>query len=73
MPVMTGIEANQTIRKLEREEGRKRVDIFVLTASALQETKQEALDSGADRYFGKPMLLRDLAEAVKVVFEREGF
>lgn len=73
MPVMNGLEANRAIRKLEQEEGRERVTIFVLTAAALQHAKQEAMDSGADRCFGKPMSMQGLAEAIRKICGGEGF
>jgi PAS domain S-box-containing protein len=53
MPEMDGLEATRAIRSAE--EGR-RIPIVALTASALAEDREQALDAGMDDYLTKPIV-----------------
>lgn len=55
MPGLSGIELTRAIRTLERENGRDRTPIIVLTAYALPFVRQEALEAGADDFVSKPL------------------
>ena len=54
MPVMDGYEATRRIRKLE-DSSLAGVTILALTANALEEDKQCAMDAGMNGHIGKPI------------------
>ena len=64
MPVMDGIEATREIRRLEGEEGKKRVIIVALTASALSHEKEQCLEAGMDAFLTKPIKPYDLEKVM---------
>jgi len=51
MPVMDG---HQAIARIRASNGGRRVKIMILTASAFEENRREALAAGADDFLGKP-------------------
>ncbi|MCC7366804.1 MAG: response regulator [Chloroflexi bacterium] len=55
MPEMDGYMAAAEIRRLEQQEGRRRVPIVALTASARQEDRDQCLASGMDDFVSKPI------------------
>ncbi len=56
MPVMDGLEATREIRKWEAENGKRtRLPIVALTAGALKEDHQKAIDCGMDGFLTKPI------------------
>jgi signal transduction histidine kinase/AmiR/NasT family two-component response regulator len=55
MPVMSGPEATQRIRALERMQKRARTPIIALTANAMTHHVQECLDAGMDAHVAKPI------------------
>jgi two-component system sensor histidine kinase/response regulator len=59
-----GYEAVRRIRALERAGTVRRSHIVALTASALPEDRERALQSGMDAYVSKPYTLEDLKEAL---------
>ena len=63
MPVMTGLEAAEAIRRTERGTGR-RIPIVAMTAHAMTGDKELCLASGMDGYLSKPVRLSDLLEAL---------
>ena len=54
MPVMTGLEAAQAIRSLEREDART-IPIIAISADAFQEDIQKCLDCGMNAHTAKPL------------------
>ncbi|WP_296594941.1 ATP-binding protein [Phenylobacterium sp.] len=64
MPVMDGLAAIRIIRRMEREGGRARTPICVLTANAMAEHKEAAEAAGADAFLTKPMNAQALIEYV---------
>lgn len=63
MPVMTGIEATQQIRRAEVAVGR-RTPIIALTAYALQEQRRSIIEGGMDDLLAKPFRPEDMAALV---------
>jgi signal transduction histidine kinase/ligand-binding sensor domain-containing protein/ActR/RegA family two-component response regulator len=57
MPVMDGMEATRGIRALP---GGRETVIFALTAGALEENRQAAMDSGVDDFVSKPFSADEL-------------
>lgn len=57
MPVMTGMEATEKIRRLENHESQR---IFALTAMATPEEKEACLKAGMDGVITKPVRLAEL-------------
>ena len=55
MPVMDGLAAIRAIREIEREFGRTRTPICVLSANAMDEHKEAADAAGADAFLTKPI------------------
>jgi CheY-like chemotaxis protein/HPt (histidine-containing phosphotransfer) domain-containing protein len=62
MPRMDGYELARSIRRLESEEGRKRVPIVACTANALQGEAQACFAAGMDDFLVKPVELAQLTE-----------
>ncbi len=67
MPVMDGLEATRTIRRLEAEAGRPRVPIVALTAHALPRDRTRCLEAGMDDHVSKPVRAAELLQAVRNV------
>lgn len=57
MPQMSGLELLQTVR--EQYPGLK---IFMITAYSDEETRRQAMELGADAFFGKPLDFQALKE-----------
>jgi len=55
MPGLDGMQLTKTIRKYEKEQGKDAMLILGLSAYALEEVKQKALDSGMDEFVTKPV------------------
>ncbi len=64
MPVMDGYQATREIRRWEQESGKKPVPIIALTAYALKEEVQKALDAGCNQHLSKPVKKKVLLEAI---------
>ena len=54
MPVMDGLKATDTIRKLDREDAKK-IPIIALTANAFAEDVERSMQSGLDAHLSKPL------------------
>ncbi|HCW64793.1 MAG: PAS domain S-box protein [Leeuwenhoekiella sp.] len=63
MPVMSGYEATQEIRKLEPHGDH--IPIIALTARALKGEHEKCVASGMDGYIAKPLVLEDLKKVLQ--------
>ena len=54
MPVMTGYEATEAIRALDRPDA-KEIPIIAMTADAFAEDMQKCLDCGMNAHMAKPI------------------
>ncbi len=61
MPVMDGLDATRTIRKLP---GGKDVKIVAVTASVFKEQQQEMLDAGMDDFVRKPYRFNEIYDSL---------
>lgn len=67
MPVMSGIEASQRIRKWEN--GGQHTFIVALTASYLPEEGQVLFEAGIDNYISKPFDIEQIQQLLKYAFQ----
>ncbi len=67
MPVMSGIEATETIRAREKVHG-GHTPIVALTADVLKDTEAHLLNNGFDAYVTKPTKLVELAALLDKMF-----
>jgi CheY-like chemotaxis protein len=63
MPVMTGYEATEAIRNLDREDSN--VPIIAMTADAFSEDIQRCLQHGMNAHIAKPINIRETARLLK--------
>ena len=61
MPVMDGLEATETVRKLNGEQP----VIIALTANAMQQDKDQCMKAGMDDYISKPLQMEKLMEILE--------
>lgn len=55
MPELDGFEATRKIREIELEENREvKVKIYAMTASSINDERENCLDAGMDGYLSKP-------------------
>lgn len=72
MPVMDGLAATQSIRKIEEEKGLKRLPIIAVTARAMFGDKERILEAKLDDYIAKPYNLNDVVSTLnRYVSEQE--
>jgi two-component system, sensor histidine kinase len=64
MPVMTGLEATEALREMERGSGR-RIPVIAMTAHAMKGDRELCLASGMDGYISKPIQPKDLLAAIE--------
>jgi two-component system, sensor histidine kinase len=65
MPMMDGLAATRAIRRDEQHKsGRTRTPIVVLSANAMAQHRQDALDAGADLHLAKPVTAESLLTGV---------
>ena len=67
MPEMDGIELTKRIRR----DFEKQPIIFILTAIAIKEAKEKALNSGADEYLEKPLNVENIFALIENSLKRE--
>lgn len=63
MPIMTGYEAAEAIRALDRED--KDLPIIAMTADAFSEDIQKCLKCGMNAHIAKPIDVRDVARQLE--------
>ena len=64
MPVMDGFECTRKIREWEQASGSQPVHIVALTAHALKEIMEQALDAGCNTLLTKPISREIFLKAV---------
>ncbi|KAK4546286.1 hypothetical protein LTR36_001963 [Oleoguttula mirabilis] len=64
MPVMDGFTCTAKIRELERKRRLPRCMIVALTGVTSSESRESALDVGVDKYFTKPIRMKDISTLV---------
>lgn len=65
MPVLDGLSAARSIRKIEREQRVERTPIIALSAAAGPENRSKALEAGMDRFLTKPLIYDRLQEILQ--------
>ena len=65
MPVMDGFEATRRIRDWERDQGRARMPIYIVSANGLQEHVDAGVAAGADGHLNKPVSVPQLLGALE--------
>ena len=65
LPGMSGIEATRIIRMREQEEHRSPVCIIAITASVMQDDREQCLAAGMDDFLSKPLRREKLAEILR--------
>lgn len=66
MPVMDGLEATERIRKIEKEESRRKPAIIVaFTAYAVEGDRERFLSAGMDDYIAKPFQPEELLRVIE--------
>lgn len=68
MPLMNGYEATSKIRRLE-DKVKANVPIIAMTANAFEEDKNQAIESGMDRFVSKPFDINDLLSKLSEMLE----
>ncbi len=63
MPVMTGLEATEEIRKLERSDAG--LPIIAMTADAFSEDIKKCLECGMDAHVSKPINLKEVLSVIE--------
>ena len=58
MPVMSGLEATEEIRKLDRSDAG--VPIIAMTADAFTEDRQKCLNAGMNAHIAKPIDVKEV-------------
>jgi len=65
MPVMDGLEATRTIRRLEKTSGdRPQIPIIALTANAMKGDRERFIEAGMNDYLTKPINKKLLARTI---------
>ncbi len=64
LPGISGLEATESIRALEQNEGRERTPIIALTASAIAGDRQICLAAGMDDYVSKPFKMDSIRQMI---------
>ena len=67
MPVMNGYEATKCIRKL-KDPALANISILAMTANVFDEDRKKALESGMDGFLSKPIVIKELVQALKNKF-----
>ena len=68
MPVMDGLEATRTLRKLSRPDAQT-IPIIAMTANAFDEDVQRSLQAGMNAHLSKPVDLERLKETLRELIQ----
>jgi CheY-like chemotaxis protein len=71
MPEMDGLEATRRVRQREQTTG-THLPIIAMTAHAMKGDRERCLEAGMDDYIAKPILLKDLLDAIEHVLDARG-
>jgi len=71
MPLMTGFEVTEAIRRAEAGSGHH-IPIIAMTAHAMKGDRERCLDCGMDDYISKPVRSRDLLAAIQRLYPSDG-
>lgn len=69
MPVMGGLEATESIRKLQREDA-KTIPIIAMTANAFADDEERSLAAGMDAHISKPLDAEQLIQVISDICRR---
>lgn len=70
MPVMNGNLATVKIREFERRHKSRRTCVVALTGVTNKESRKECLASGMDRFYTKPIRMKELSAMIDEVREQ---
>ena len=70
MPIMDGLTASETIRKMDRADA-KTIPIIAMTANAFTDDKMKAKEAGMDAHIAKPLNREVLVETVFKVITKK--
>lgn len=66
MPELDGFEATRQIREIEKSENRPvKVKIYAMTASAVQDERENCMNAGMDGYLSKPFKNHEVLEILE--------
>lgn len=65
MPIMDGIEATRTIRRMETTRSLRQVPIVAMTANFSEEDRQRCKEAGMDDFMTKPVRIKVLGELLE--------
>ena len=68
MPVMDGLEATRTLRKLARADARA-IPVIAMTANAFDEDVQRSLQAGMNAHLSKPVDIDRLKETLQELIQ----
>lgn len=69
LPVLDGWEAT---RRIKSDPATRRIPVIALTAHAMEDDRQKAMESGCDDYDTKPVELPRLIDKIERLLERSG-
>ncbi len=70
MPGLSGLQLTEKIRANEKKKGKNKLIIVGLSAYALNDVRQEALQSGMDEFITKPVEMRTLIKIIETHCEQ---
>jgi len=66
LPKMDGLEATKLLKS---DEGTRNIKIVALTAFAMKDDKERALQAGCDGYISKPIRYKELLDKINSLFK----
>ncbi len=65
MPVMDGLEATRTIRRMETTRSLRKIPIVAMTANFSEEDRERCKEAGMDDFMTKPVKIKILGELLE--------